>query len=223
MIEEQLIKVKKAMEAAIEQKKIEKQELHNSTEEYERRIQDLQLELEHLKNDVKPIERQIKLIKQENEEFEATLRSNGTLEKVEQIDKLKTENQALEDKQDTLKAKMSDTVMEYESKFREYEKTFDEHLKNIESNTDYMEVQTDIDYKKINDIQKLIDKQMDKNFMNYLLHEKKEVVKLKQNEKELLSGILNFQLRINNSLNKDEIFVVLDKQSNNDQFDTFAL
>jgi len=119
LIEEQLIKVKKAMEAAIEQKKIEKQELHNSTEEYERRIQDLQLELEHLKNDVRPIERQIKLIKQENEEFEATLRSNGTLKKVDEIDKLKTENQTLEEKQDILKAKMSDTITEYETKFRE--------------------------------------------------------------------------------------------------------
>lgn len=105
------------MDDTIEQKKIEKQELHNSTEEQERRIQDLQLELEHLKNDVKPIERQIKLIQQENNEFEETLSKNGTLEKAEQIEKLRDENMNLEKKQDVLKNKMSDTIKEYDTQF----------------------------------------------------------------------------------------------------------
>lgn len=136
LIDEQLTKVKKAMDNTIEQKKIEKQELHNSTEEYERRIQDLQLELEHLKNDVKPIERQIKLIQQENNEFEETLSKNGTLEKAERIERLREENMNLERKQDVLKNKMSDTIKEYDNQFKDYELNFDNHLKNIESNTD---------------------------------------------------------------------------------------
>jgi len=70
-----------------------------------------------LKNDVKPIERQIKLIQQENNEFEETLSKNGTLEKAEQIEKLRDENMNLEKKQDVLKNKMSDTIKEYETQF----------------------------------------------------------------------------------------------------------
>jgi len=70
-----------------------------------------------LKNDVKPIERQIKLIQQENNEFEETLSKNGTLEKAEQIEKLRDENMNLEKKQDVLKNKMSDTIKEYDTQF----------------------------------------------------------------------------------------------------------
>lgn len=93
------------MEDTIEQKKIEKQELHQSTEEYERRIIDLQAELESLNDDMKPIQRQIALIEKENKEFEETLRLNGTLDKVKQIEALKSENSQLEIKKNELQNK----------------------------------------------------------------------------------------------------------------------
>jgi hypothetical protein len=68
LIEEQLIKVKKAMEDTILKKQTEKQELNKSTEEYERRIIDLQSEYNAIKDDIKPVQRQIALIQKENKE-----------------------------------------------------------------------------------------------------------------------------------------------------------
>ena len=68
LIEEQLIKVKKAMEDTIQKKQTEKQELNKSTEEYERRIIDLQSEYNAIKDDIKPVQRQIALIQKENNE-----------------------------------------------------------------------------------------------------------------------------------------------------------
>jgi len=68
LIEEQLIKVKKAMEDTILKKQTEKQELNKSSEEYERRIIDLQSEYNAIKDDIKPVQRQIALIQKENKE-----------------------------------------------------------------------------------------------------------------------------------------------------------